>query len=252
MNRNDKSFHYVYLTENKINGKKYIGQHSTDNMDDGYIGSGRKLLKEIKKYGKKNFTKKILEYSDNADELDSLEKNYIKKYNSLAPNGYNLTRGGESKKEYSEESIRTMSQKAKGRKISEETRKRMAEASRGRIHSVESKRKISVKLKGRVFSEETRKKMSESHKGTSKPWAKGGSGIPLYGEKNGMFGKKHKEETKKRISEKTSEGLKGRVFTEDHKINLRKARKGIPSFQKGIGHKQRFINIYIKYKVPLI
>jgi hypothetical protein len=43
--------HYIiYKTTNNINGKYYIGQHITDNLDDGYIGSGRRLKIARKKY----------------------------------------------------------------------------------------------------------------------------------------------------------------------------------------------------------
>lgn len=253
MNRNLKSFHYVYLTVNKINGKKYIGQHSTDNPADVYIGSGRKFLSEVKKYGKPNFEKTILEYAKTADDLDSLETRYIKKYETMYPNGYNMTSGGESKKEYSEKSLKLMSEKAKMRPpMSAETREKISKSGIGRVFSEESKKKKSKSLKGRVFSEEHRKKISESHKGMKKPWVKGGPGCGvggpgcggLFGEKNGMYGKHHTEESKKIISEKTSLKLKGRIFSEDHKRKISEAKKGKSTFEKGIGHKQRFINIY--------
>ncbi len=151
MNRNQKSFHYIYITTNNISGMKYVGQHSTDNLNDNYIGTGRKFIESIKKHGKQNFRKEILEYGNSADELDELEIKYIKSNNTLYPGGYNMTSGGESKKEYSKESLCIMSEKAKGRKISEETRIKMSKASRGRVFSAESRKKRSLKLKGRVF-----------------------------------------------------------------------------------------------------
>ena len=43
---------YIYKTTNKINGKIYIGQHRCDHFDESYIGSGSRLLKAVKKYGR--------------------------------------------------------------------------------------------------------------------------------------------------------------------------------------------------------
>jgi len=57
--KNDTNINgYIYLTINWITGKKYIGQ--TNGNENSYIGSGRILLKAIKKYGKENFTKEII------------------------------------------------------------------------------------------------------------------------------------------------------------------------------------------------
>lgn len=86
---------YIYKITNLVNGKVYIGQHKDySKIVDNYLGSGSIIKSAIKKYGKENFEKKILEYCTN-DNVNDREIYWIKKYNSLVPNGYNITKGGD-------------------------------------------------------------------------------------------------------------------------------------------------------------
>lgn len=83
----------IYKIENLINGKIYIGQsiHIEKRWSEHCKASSCSLIsKAIKKYGKDNFSFQILEECS-VDSLTKKESEYIAKYNSLAPNGYNIT-----------------------------------------------------------------------------------------------------------------------------------------------------------------
>ena len=70
----NKKYYLIYQITNNINGKIYIGKHETDNLDDDYFGSGKHLKHAQKKYGLENFTKTILYYLQNKEEMNLLEK----------------------------------------------------------------------------------------------------------------------------------------------------------------------------------
>lgn len=90
--------YYVYLIENMINHKKYIGkrQCKCDIKQDAYLGSGKILKQAIKKYGKKNFKKTILEICSTKEELNDREKYWIKYFNACNNDSfYNIAKGGD-------------------------------------------------------------------------------------------------------------------------------------------------------------
>jgi hypothetical protein len=86
--------HIVYETENLLNGAKYIGKHSTDNLDDGYLGSGIAISKDIKEYGKENFKRTILKEFQTEQEAFAYEKELVTKEIVHDSNYYNLVVGG--------------------------------------------------------------------------------------------------------------------------------------------------------------
>ena len=75
MGRPQKKYHYIYKTTNLKNGKFYVGMHSSDNLNDGYLGSGTRLRRSIRKNGKENFKIEILEFFPNRLSL-SLRENF--------------------------------------------------------------------------------------------------------------------------------------------------------------------------------
>jgi group I intron endonuclease len=67
--KKNKKYHFIYKTTNLLNGKYYIGMHSTSNLKDGYLGSGTQLRRSVRKYGQENFNLVILEWCNNREEL---------------------------------------------------------------------------------------------------------------------------------------------------------------------------------------
>lgn len=151
--------YYIYRITNNVNGKTYIGQHKYKKLNDSYMGSGIHIKRAIKKYGIENFSKEIL-YSriQLKETANSMEKFAIAKERAIGKAEYNIADGGEG---------------VVGLKHSEEAKRKIAEAHKGKAwhkdihHSEEAKRKISEARKGRTFTEEHKRKLSESHKGKS-------------------------------------------------------------------------------------
>jgi hypothetical protein len=74
----ERSYHYAYLITNILNGKKYVGDHSTDNLNDHYLGGGKYLHFAIKKYGKEKFKKDILQFFPSKQEAFDSQEFFIK------------------------------------------------------------------------------------------------------------------------------------------------------------------------------
>lgn len=77
MPRPKHKYHFIYKTTNLKNGKYYIGMHSTSNLNDGYLGSGKRLRRSVRKYGKENFKLEILEFFDDRESLVKRERELV-------------------------------------------------------------------------------------------------------------------------------------------------------------------------------
>jgi group I intron endonuclease len=174
--KENKIYGCIYKITNLVNNKVYIGQSTRVSrvIERKYKGSGKVIHLAIKKYGWENFKVEILEYAENQNELNDKEPAYIKHYNSLAPNGYNIKKGG--------------AQGGPGNKFSEESRAKC------RLNSA-TKGKPSWN-KGKRMPDTMRKKMSDLTAGENNYFY----GKRLIGSLNGMFGKTHSEEFKQRFS----------------------------------------------------
>jgi group I intron endonuclease len=210
----------IYKTTNQINGKIYIGQDT--NNDPSYIGSGKIIKEAIKKYGKSNFTKEILEECETVDLLNEREIYWISVFNSTDREiGYNILNGGLGCKGFkqTEEAIAKMKENSNSEKFknimrSEEVRKKISEGQKKSklkkaLHSSkEYREKMRISMTGKPQSSEKRKKISDKLKGVpktkehienfKKSLIEGGK---LLGENNPFYNKKHTEETKKKIKD---------------------------------------------------
>lgn len=91
---NETIYHIIYQTRNSVNGKIYIGAHTTSNLDDGYIGSGKILKRAIDKHGIENFTREILYIFDNKEEMYQKEKELVNEEFLERDDVYNIKLGG--------------------------------------------------------------------------------------------------------------------------------------------------------------
>jgi group I intron endonuclease len=94
----EKLFNFVYITINLLNGKKYVGEHASNNLNSyytkNYKGSGIYFENAIKKHGKEFFSREILEFFPTKQEAYNSQEKYINEYNSLYPHGYNISPKG--------------------------------------------------------------------------------------------------------------------------------------------------------------
>ena len=208
----------IYKIENKINGKCYIGQtiESLQKRINRHKYSNNHcyaIHNALKKYGIDNFDISVIDdTATTMDELNELEIKYIKEYNSLSPNGYNLTTGGMNHTS-SEETLEKLRNVCKGEKHynygkhrTEEIKRKISIANTGKKRTEETKKRISKAVKGRRVSEETRRKLSIANKGKNNP----------------MYGKSPSEETRRKLSISST----GHKHTDEVKEILSKAKRG--------------------------
>jgi group I intron endonuclease len=214
--RKEKRYHFIYKTTNLINNRYYIGLHSTNDLDDGYLGSGTYIRRAIKKHGKKNFKREILEFCKSRKDVILREKELVTLLEVGDYECMNMIQGGQSAEiiTHTEETRRKISNALKGRKVT--WADKISKSNTGKTRSKEVRKKYSDIAKNRTFSEETRKRMSESNRGYQSQESKQKISKSNKGENNGMFGKKQSEETRKKMSESQLNRTDKRGFYTNH------------------------------------
>lgn len=195
---------YVLYCHTTPNGKKYIGVTSTSVERRWRSGAGYKgcpaFYHAINKYGWDNISHEIILRGLTREEADKKEKEYILRFNTMVPNGYNLESGGSLNKEISEETREKL--RKSHTNPSAKTRAKISAATKGRKCSDETRARMSKAFKGRKLSEEARKHISESKKGkryTLEHCAQ--MSKSFSGSKNPMYGKHFSPESKEKIAE---------------------------------------------------
>lgn len=170
---------YVIYSYESPSGKFYIGKTSnekrrkTQHIRSAYSGSITPFHKAIRKYGIEKFTYRVIVANVPEYFVVPFEKYWVH-YHKAYTHGYNCTIGGEGSSglPMSDDTRNKISEKAKGRKSSEEARKKISASLKGNTRALGSKR-----------TEDIRKKLSESLKGNTR-----------------ALGSKHTEETKQKYS----------------------------------------------------
>lgn len=171
MARKEKKYHFIYKTTNLLNGKYYIGMHSTSNLEDGYMGSGKRLRYSINKHGKENHKVEILEFVYNREELKKREKEIVNLNEIAKLDCMNLMIGGKGGYGFiSDEHYKKMwlgaSKSLKERWQDKEFRNKSIKLSSERMkkHHKDGKIKYDT-FTGKSHTQEAKNKMSVAKKG---------------------------------------------------------------------------------------
>lgn len=158
----------IYLRRNLINGKCYVGQTSNFKRRNNEWRCLKKCYNkhidvDRELYGLDKFTVEVLAEADCLEDAYELEQRFIADYNSICPNGYNISTGGHG--------TSGVEGYWKDKHRSEETKQKIREGNKGKHFSEEHKQKLSEAHKGKPspmygkhHTDETKQKISEANK----------------------------------------------------------------------------------------
>lgn len=169
-------YYTIYKITNNLDGKSYIGMHQTNNIDDGYMGSGKHLGHAKLKYGIENFTKKILFVFDNHSDMVKKEIELVTESWCADTSTYNIRKGGKGgftkensslgrkradvaiKEKYNVENPSQLECNRKKASVRMTQRNLLKQSTfdnfRGKTHTEETKDKISKSQKERLLNPE--------------------------------------------------------------------------------------------------
>lgn len=153
----DRKFHYVYKTT-RFDGKFYIGIHSTDDLEDGYKGSGTHIIRSLKKHGKDKHALEILKLCDSRNDAFDLEETLVTEETLRDPLCMNKIKGGRQhgNRVYgvTEETRQKLSKHFKTVERTPEWKAKIGAAHRGKTMPREAVERQRAKMTGYKWSEE--------------------------------------------------------------------------------------------------
>lgn len=172
-----KKYHYLYELRLKSDPRYYYrGKHSTENLNDGYLGSGSEVKHLVREQGSDCFTKTIFKFCSSLQEVLQEEEKYVGDLWTEDPFCLNLTPGGAFSGKLdmtgvpkSFETRKKLRDSHLGLKRSKETRQRISESKKGRKLNIspEIQERLS-KLRSRPRPESVRIAVSKAQKGRPK------------------------------------------------------------------------------------
>lgn len=213
----DKRYHYLYQITNIVNGKIYIGIHSTTNLEDGYEGSGTLLGYAISKYGLNNFEKEILSFYNNRMEVAKAEFEIVNEEFVNDPNTYNMTIGGEVQDRWKDDSyIEYISEVCRESAKKQWADPKMREKMINSLNTEEVKRKQSESSKERWQRQDYQELISKRRK---EKWDD-----PDFRER--MMNHLQSDKQRKLLGELASQRFKGKPLSEEHKKKIGDSQRG--------------------------
>ena len=144
----------IYCHTNRINGLRYVGYSSRgiEKRWKGHVSTamngGKQLFpKAIREFGEENFDHDVICTIQNSSEAKILERHYIEMLNTWGPLGYNMSKGGSGYQSFSETHRRNLSVANTGKKKSAEHCKKISEREKGKLLTEERKQQMSVNQK---------------------------------------------------------------------------------------------------------
>jgi len=166
----------VYLVTNNVTGKQYIGftAQSLRRRWSGHLHSARKgartaIHSAIRKYGFAAFSITEIATCATRGEAAETEARLIVWHQTKAPNGYNLTDGGEGVRGLAPEMLERIAAMNRGRHHTDDARQRIGRAAIGRQKSEKGRAAISAARRGKQLSPEHRQKLSAAKLGKKMP-----------------------------------------------------------------------------------